>query len=870
MAFELKKKSATTADSPESLFRDLRGRTVEGLLAHQADLLRDYVQHAVDHSDVALQSPTGSGKTLVGLLIAEWRRRRFGERAVYLCPTNQLVHQVAAQARNQYGIQVVAFTGKKSEYADEDKSVYAAARSIAITSYSSLFNLKPFFQDPELIILDDAHSAENYIASAWSFHVDRRTKGHRPIFTALAGVVKSVLSATDYDRLIAERAEARWDDSWVDSVPGPALYEIADELTGVVDANVSDAGDLRYRWAWLKGHLDACQMYVARGEILIRPLIPPTENHRPFAGAKQRVYMSATLGAGGDLERITGRRQIKRLAVPAGWDKQGVGRRLFLFPAGALRANDLRHVVGEMAMRAGRSVILTTDLTREQNLAAMIQDVTGFPTFSARELEETKGPFVEEQHAVAVIANRYDGIDFPGDECRLLMIDQLPTATNLQERFFATRVGASVLLSDRVMTRLVQGFGRCTRSATDYAAVVIIDESVFTHLAAPERRKFLHPELQAELEFGIDQSIGRQTGEFLDNFDLFLKQEREWREADAAIIELREGKTQAPLPGSPDLMAAVPHEIDYQYAIWSGRYSTALDAARSALGALRAPELRGYRALWHYLAGNAAWLAARHGQLADEAAAREQYDKAARAVGSLRWLSDLARYSKTVPANSKIDEKTDSSDLEVIERLEAGFERLGSATNFKFDEAEARILEGLLEPSGKGFEAAHMELGSLLGYEAGKVEADASPDPWWRASDSICFVFEDHASASDAALLDAAKARQAATHDNWIRQNVPLAQEADVIKVLITPATRATTGAMPHLGAVLTWPLEKFRVWARDSLATLRELKRTYRERGDLDWQAGAIDAYQRASISPSTLKQRIVRESASVEWKVE
>jgi hypothetical protein len=40
--------------------------------------------------------PTGSGKTLVGLLIGEWLRRKNKERVVFLCPTRQLVNQVIA------------------------------------------------------------------------------------------------------------------------------------------------------------------------------------------------------------------------------------------------------------------------------------------------------------------------------------------------------------------------------------------------------------------------------------------------------------------------------------------------------------------------------------------------------------------------------------------------------------------------------------------------------------------------------------------------------------------------------------------------------------------------------------------------------
>jgi superfamily II DNA or RNA helicase len=79
-------------------------------------MLRVYVEKALDETDRARQLPTGSGKTLVGLLLGEWRRRKFGERVVYLCTTRQLVHQVAEQSRAKYGLKVHAFVGKKADF----------------------------------------------------------------------------------------------------------------------------------------------------------------------------------------------------------------------------------------------------------------------------------------------------------------------------------------------------------------------------------------------------------------------------------------------------------------------------------------------------------------------------------------------------------------------------------------------------------------------------------------------------------------------------------------------------------------------------------------------------------------------------------
>jgi hypothetical protein len=48
MAFKTLKGGQQASDSPEALFRDLRGRTVEGLLSQQADILREYSNSGVN------------------------------------------------------------------------------------------------------------------------------------------------------------------------------------------------------------------------------------------------------------------------------------------------------------------------------------------------------------------------------------------------------------------------------------------------------------------------------------------------------------------------------------------------------------------------------------------------------------------------------------------------------------------------------------------------------------------------------------------------------------------------------------------------------------------------------------------------------
>ena len=147
MAFKKTTPPTSIPDSPEKLFLDLPRRKIPDVLPHQREIMRTYASEALGIKDVALQLPTGSGKTLVGLLIAEWRRRKNHERVVYLCPTKQLVNQVVEQAEEKYGLTVRGFVGRQSNYSPTAKADYRNADKVAITTYSSIFNTNSFFKD---------------------------------------------------------------------------------------------------------------------------------------------------------------------------------------------------------------------------------------------------------------------------------------------------------------------------------------------------------------------------------------------------------------------------------------------------------------------------------------------------------------------------------------------------------------------------------------------------------------------------------------------------------------------------------------------------------------------------------------------------
>ncbi|WP_420789095.1 DEAD/DEAH box helicase [Shewanella algae] len=850
MAFKTPLTGSSVPETPDKLFRELTRRKFPDVLPHQAAMMQAYAAKAVGMPDVALQLPTGSGKTLVGLLIAEWRRRKFKERIVYLCPTKQLVYQVAEQANEKYGLSVATFVGKQRDYSPADKADYLQAEKIAITTYSGLFNTNPFFDQADVIFVDDAHASENYIASHWTLRVGRLDDRYKVLHQALCNVFTPHLTSADLSRLRGIW-EDRVDRSWVEKLATPTLILLTPQIIEILDAHTQGT-DLAYPWSLIREHLDACHIYLSSQEILIRPLLPPTFSHQAFENARQRIYMSATLGAGGDLERLTGRKSIQRLPAPDGWDTQGVGRRFFIFPGMSLTPEQTVALRRELMQRAGRSVVLVPSDRDADAIASEIEQNLRYPVFHASDIEESKAKFVDSSQAVAVVANRYDGIDFAGDECRLLFIEGLPKAMNAQERFLMTRMAANALYNERIQTRVVQAIGRCTRSLEDYSAVVVSGEELPDYLADLRRRPFFHPELQAEIAFGIHQSKDTELADLVENFDIFLENDRNWEYVNRQILDERDRAQQQFLPAIQELEDAVSAEIDYQTALWRHDYYDAIASAEKVLGTLRASDLRGYRALWNYLAGSACHLAAQGGNATMAAKSRMYYQEAHKCAPNIPWLTDFARRE----IGNIVDVQPEDIALQrQVESIGAELMRLGTTHDRDYAKLEQSILDGLQRP--ETFERAQKDLGTLLGFNAGKIESEGSPDPWW-ISGSMCIVFEDYVNTTDG-TLSVTKARQATSHPDWMRANVTESADCEFLTVLVTPATKISAAAVVHSVGLLYWGLEDFREFAAHALQVIRELRTTFFEQGDLVWQAEAAEKLKRHEIDFASICRNVM-----------
>ena len=728
MVFKPNPPKEQIADSPEQLLQMLpRGkRAATSLWSHQADVLRDYMARFQKSGDVAIELPTGTGKTLPGLLIAEWRRRKNRGRVVYACPTVQLVRQVVRVAERQ-SVPVVDLSGSSKYWSSSDKAAFEGGRAIAVATYNAIFNVNPRLRDIDLLIFDDAHAGEQYVASAYTVEISRRNDP--AVYEDVIEAIRPALSKERHHELtmttpgVAGRRAL--------DVVFPALYDSQIPSLDHALSKLASGSREAFHYSAIAGHLTACAVYLSWDTISIRPLTPPTFENVSFSNAKQRLYLSATLGASGELERAFGRPTIKRLALPENAGRPTSGRRFIVFPflASGIDSLELTKQIVEVA---GKAIVISPSDYKLRDADQFVP--SGWPRFERDDIVDSFDGFAHADHAVCLLANRYDGIDLPGDACHCVVLFGHPDATHLQERFLAERARSSAAIEERVRSRVIQGTGRCTRHTDDWALVVVADPDMTSYLSRTSVQETLDEDLQAEVRFGLEQSE-TTTDEFLENIAAFLAQGEAWAAAESLLSEYR-GDAHRQQPADCEALAnAASSEVRALEAAWASDFHSASDLMFQAAEALvTAPTARGYRSTALFLAAVYANYAGRVRQ--DPAllkSASGLADKAVAIAAPATWMRAL------LPFPQEPERGRSGADQVAVQKIA---QIVTSMTTAKLNGRLAGLHEGLASISHKTFEPALSVLGELLGAESWKPKGDGRADSVWCWANDLWLTLE--------------------------------------------------------------------------------------------------------------------------------
>lgn len=849
MAFKIRKREVFSYSSPQDMYQDNKLKKIMGPLDYQTAMLDLYIKN-MEKRTVALELPTGSGKTLVGLLIGEYRRRKNKEKILFLCPTNQLVHQVVEQANLKYGLKAIAFCGKQKDYSPKDKSSFLMSEALGVTTYSSFFALNSFFKDVDVLIMDDVHSCEDYIISNWTIQIDSETT----IFTEIAELLKNCISEVDYKYLLEEEYLPDVA-SWCNMLPMPLALNKLDELQLILQHGIESGTSNFYAYSRISENLQECNIYIANRKILIRPWIAPTMSFKAFADAKQRILMSATLGRSGELERITGIEKICRLPIVNDWDKKGLGRKFFTFPDLSLGEDEQGEVVMALQNLCKKSVFLVPDSQSAKAIKGFYTEhISSAKIFEAKDIEESKQSFVDYPEGTAILANRFDGIDFSDDASRLLFIWNLPKTTNLQERFLITRMGASKLYAERIRTRIIQAVGRCSRNPSDFSIVCVIGDSIQNDLTKQEKIKQFPPELRAEIQFGLENSVDYSTvKDVIEQARDFLDRNENWQEAEEYIVDLRNDYwdeiDEVEKQVNDKLQKSAVLELKFQYSLWKKDYKAAFGFACDIIGVLNAPVLSGYKCFWNYMAGCMAFYLFQQGQSEYRTSGIQYLEEALKENISIRWLSGLSE--KLFCAENKDIEENDFF-FDCVERLENVFTSLPTAQ--KLEKRIKKILDDLNSLDGKVFERGHKELGELLGYISHNPSSTGAPDPYWIINENNVVVSEDkiYEEKEQIKSIPISDVSEAGRHCVWILEHEKrILKDANIYTVLITNSTSIEDDARIYADNLYYVYRKDYVSWAVKALTVIRRVWNTYTDGGEMAWREAVHEEFMKESVTP-------------------
>lgn len=861
--FRLNKSEVNNFNTPQEMYDDYKNKKIEGIYDYQSKMIDLYMKNADTESDIALELPTGTGKTLVGLLISEFRRRKYNEKVIYLCPNNQLVNQVLEYSTEYYGIKAVGFTGSAKEYNPKDKSRYLTGKAIAITNYSSLFNTNPFFQDPDIIVFDDAHSGESYISSNWTVTIDRNK--NPDLYYDFTETVKEIVDELVYEKMNNNNPD-RTDLTWVDLIPNIKLLEKHLDIQMLINNYINENDtDIRYSWTNIRDNLFACNLFLSWKKIVVRPYISPTQTLLPFKNAKHRIYMSATLGKSGELERAFGIPKVTRLPMVKDWKNKTIGRKYFMFPTASFKLDQVPIIIKKITEITNRVLMIVKDNDTQDLILKFLKDNIDVDTFIGKDIEKSKEEFISSEQGFAVIANRFDGIDFPNDECRMLILLDLPNATHIQEKFLITRMAAMTLFEERINTRVVQALGRCTRTNTDYAAVCIIGDDLMNSLLSPTKMKQFNPELQSEILFGSENSENKESlEEYLELLDIFLNNRHEWEDAEYHIIRQRdiiiEKSEEKDNIDYQALMNSSRYEVKAQYDIWKKDFNSALDNIENIVAKLKENSLKGYKGFWLYIAAYCAYNIYKSGDCTYKNIYKEYLQKASKTTISISWLNQLIDFESK--------DKTINNGMEyVIENIEKEIMKASKVSHYKFHQDLESVIKLLSSDDGIEFEKGHERLGELLGYKTFNPKGDAEPDPIWVLNEKYCIVSEDKIYESTDKPITTRHARQAAGHINWVNKNskeLSMINKPKSITIFITNTSNIDKAASIQGDDIYYLDRDDFVKFANRCVCALKDIRKNFSNEGDVIWREKVIEKFISSRITPSDFINMIMERKIS------
>ena len=570
MSFEFSKLKATPREQrltdPVVLFQRLRvtDTSINDLWLAQGDALRAWNQSRTE-PDVSISLNTGAGKTLVGLLIAQSLVNEMRSLVLYACSSIQLVEQTAKKAEG-YGLPITSYV--KGAFSN---NLASKGEAVCLTTYQALFNGKSIFFNREIagVVFDDAHAAEHLLRDHFSLHIEKKRFGsvYSQIVAEFSGYFHSIGLSSTFDEIASGSGNRLL------MIPPFEVKRAQAAISKCLrESTVPNDDTTTFAWAHLKDRTDLCAFIISAFEITLTPAFLPSRTLPYFSTTIRRVYLSATLSAPDVFVRTFGRKPSVQIAPTT---TAGECERMIMIPEktrGVL--DDVQATI--QLIRPHKALFLVPSYARAQEWEDIVQ-----PPSRERATDAIEKFKIEKGPVKLLLAGRYDGIDLPGEMCRIVVIDDLPSGIGLLERYLWEYLRFSAVLRSAIASRIVQSFGRISRGMSDHGVAILTGRRLVEWLQVPKNVASLPLFLQKQLQLGFQMSAGMNAAEATSVLQGCLDRQRDW--IDAYERFMREAPSDEALPEPVTLIELALAEAKYAEDLWHRDYTGAASHLQKTL-----------------------------------------------------------------------------------------------------------------------------------------------------------------------------------------------------------------------------------------------------------------------------------------------
>ncbi|MDY0409791.1 DEAD/DEAH box helicase [Paracerasibacillus soli] len=517
--------------------------TYNFLRDNQTEFLRKWDRKREDKDIVGIME-TGSGKTLLGLLMLYSKLLEGVGPVVYFCPDNQLVEQVCAQAA-LYGIPtciVEKVEGSRREFPLE----FINQEKILVATFEQLFNGQSIFgirnsmrreiQDIGALVIDDAHDC--VIKARKKATVEITRSGNETLYNEILALFEEELR---YQGEGAFNNIQKREYSVILQVPSWAWENKLTMVKKLLADNNNDGNpNIFFNLPLINDCLSLCDCYVSGGKIEITPISIPVESVPSYKNAKHRYILSATLGNSYELISDLDISE-ETLKNPITVDNTQLGERLILTPKRYKTEFNDDIMRKQCLIWAERKNINVVVIVPNDSIAQKWSKI-GAKLVTSNNIQESLQQLRDSEGNVLVFMNRYDGIDLINDMCRILVLDGMPTKESLKDKIEMQYREDSTYLNLKRAQIIEQGMGRGVRSGTDHCITFLLGNDLLSFIGKNQNKKLFSPSVQAQIDFGMslirenNMSVKEVAVAINSAMDTCLAADEKWRKFHKELV----------------------------------------------------------------------------------------------------------------------------------------------------------------------------------------------------------------------------------------------------------------------------------------------------------------------------------------------